>query len=59
MVVTLFLSLVLASSTASAQGEVADFGQLGREGIDQPILEKRLSLEGQTRRAYGEESIIY
>lgn len=52
MVVTLFLSLVLASSTASAQGEVADFGQLGREGIDQPILEKRLSLEGQTRRAY-------
>ena len=52
MVVTLFLSLVLASSTASAQGEVGDFGQLGREGVDQPILEKRLSLEGQKRRAY-------
>lgn len=52
MAVTLFLSLVLASSTASAQEEVGDFGQLGREGIDQPILEKRLSLEGQKRRAY-------
>lgn len=52
MVVTLFLCLVLASSTASAQGEVGDFGPLGREGIDQPILEKRLSLDGQKRRAY-------
>ena len=52
MVATLFLSLVLASSTASAQGEVGDFGQLGREGVDQPIVEKRLSLDGQKRRAY-------
>ena len=52
MVVTLFLSLVLASSTASARGNLGDFGQLSREGIDQPILEKRLSLEGQKRRAY-------
>ena len=52
MVVTLFLSLVLASNTASAQDGVGDFDQLGREGIDQPILEKRLSLEGRKRRAY-------
>lgn len=52
MVVILFLSLVLTSSTASAKEERWDFNQLGREGIDQPVLNKRLSLEGEKRRAY-------
>ena len=52
MVVTLFLFLGLASNTAFAQVDIGEFDQLGREGLSQPILEKRLSLEGQKRRAY-------
>ena len=60
MAVILFLSLILVGSGVNAQEIIESSAFLDQEGVAQPVLEERLSLRGQKRRAYrgGKEGLL-